>query len=407
MDGSRGHGLIGVEQALAALTAIAPLRSRAVRTTAALHRVLAQPAAAGCDLPPFTQSAVDGYAVHNDDLRSSELPLAGAVRAAALPAPPRLAPGTAQRIYTGGMLPRGADTVVRQEWARVETGTVRFLRRPELGADVRVRGEELRLGALLAPAGLRLNSGRLAALAAAGVTRVTVHGAPRIAVLVTGDEVAPPGRICRLGQVPDANGPLVTGWLAEQGYSKVRLDYVADSAPAVHAALHDAFMHCDLVLTTGGVSVGDHDYVPRIAGELGAQPLFWKVAQKPGKPVFAALRAGVPLLGLPGNPASVLVNLLVYVRRALDRLEGVTSPGPPLGVGVLDGAVKADAERDQWLRVAVRQDEHGTTRLARLPQQASHMLSNLVQAGGLAWIPASPAETPAGMIVRYAPIIGA
>ena len=401
MDGCRGQGLIGVERALAALGAIAPLPARRLRTTGALHRVLASPARAGCDLPPFTQSAVDGYAVRHEDLGAGVLPLAGVVRAAALAAAPQLAPGTAQRIYTGGMLPRGADTVVRQEWASVDAATVRFLRRPELGADVRVRGEELHAGSALAPAGLRLTSGRLAALAAAGVAEVTVNGAPRIAVLVTGDEVAPPGRTCRLGQVPDANGPLVTGWLAEQGYAKVRLDYVADTAAAVRAALHHAFTHCDLVLTTGGVSVGDHDYVPRIAGELGAQPLFWKVAQKPGKPVFAALRDGVPLLGLPGNPASVLVNLLVYVRRALDRLEGVAAAGPAFNTGVLDCTVKADAERDQWLRVGLRYDERGCARLERLPRQASHMLSNLAQAGALAWIPAGPQDLAAGSCVRW------
>jgi molybdopterin molybdotransferase len=400
MDGCRGEGLICVEGALAALDAIRPLRALRVRTTGALGRVLAHPAAAGIELPPFTQSAVDGYALRHADL-ADVLPLEGAVRAAPRVAPPQLAPGTAQRIYTGGMLPLGADTVVRQEWVHASDDTVRLLQRPELGSDVRVRGEELRAGAPLAAAGQRLGAGALAALAAAGVRNVIAHAAPRIAVLVTGDEVVPPGRPLRLGQVPDANGPLVTSWLAQQGYAKVRLRYVADSPAAVRAALHHAFAHADLVLTTGGVSVGDHDHVPRIARELGAQPLFWKVAQKPGKPLFVALRGHVPLLGLPGNPASVLVNLLVYVRRALDRLEGAGSAGPELRSGVLEAPVKGDAERDQWLRVAVRDDGRGGTHLARLPKQGSHMLSNLTQAGGLAWIPAGAGETPAAAVVRW------
>ena len=401
MDGCRGSGLISVREALSALDAIVPLPSRRTRVTNALHRVLAEPAHAACDLPPFTQSAVDGYAVRHADLVRGALPLSGTVRASALAAPPELASGTAQRIYTGGMLPLGADSVVRQEWTRAGNTAVEFLRTPERGADVRSRGEELRAGARLADAGLRLTPGGVAALAAAGVTEVVVRGAPRIAVLVTGDEVAPPGTAHRLGQVPDANGPLVTAWLATQGYAKVRFEYLADSAAAVRAALQRAFTHFDLVLTTGGVSVGDHDYVPRIAQELGARPLFWKVAQKPGKPVFAALQKGVPLLGLPGNPASVLVNLLVYARRALDRLEGRASPGPEFKTGALESPVRADPERDQWVRVAVCFDERGCTRLGRLPKQGSHMLSNLMEAGALAWIPAGSGELPEGSAVRF------
>jgi len=393
--------LISVREALGALEQISPLAPRRMHLTRALHRVLAEPVLAACDLPPFTQSAVDGYAVRNQDLNQGVLPLGGTVRASALAALPELVPGTVQRIYTGGMLPQGADTVVRQEWTRAMDGAVQFLRAPEIGADVRRRGEELGSGARLADAGLRLTPGMLAALAAASLQEVAVHDAPRIAVLVTGDEVAPPGTDCRLGQVADANGPLVTAWLAAQGYAEVHLDYVTDSAATVRAALQQAFSHSDLVLTTGGVSVGDHDYVPRVALELGAQPLFWKVAQKPGKPVFAALRDGVPLLGLPGNPASVLVNLLVYARHALDRLEGLASPGPEFRTGVLESPVRADPERDQWVRVSVRFDELGRARLGRLPKQGSHMLSNLMHAGGLVWVPANASELPAGAAVRW------
>lgn len=401
MDGCRGSGLVSVREALRALDAIAPLPTRRARPGNALHRVLAEPALAGCDLPPFTQSAVDGYAVRHADLSRAPLPLAGTVRATALAATPQLQPGTAQRIYTGGMLPEGADTVLRQEWADGENACLRVLRAPAPGTDVRHRGEELRAGASLAQAGLRLGPGHVAALAAAAVAQVVVHDAPRISVLVTGDEVAPPGAACKPGQVPDANGPLVTSWLAAQGYDKVRLEYVADSVQAVRGALERAFERADLVLTTGGVSVGDHDYVPRVALELGARTLFWKVAQKPGKPVFAALRERVPLLGLPGNPASVLVNLLSYVRGALDRLEGVAPPGPDFATGALAAPVAADAARDQWLRMALRFDARGCATLERLPRQGSHMLSNLTQAGALAWIPAGGGEIPAGSAVRF------
>jgi len=396
---------MSVREALAALDAVRPLATHRTAVIGALHRVLADPARAACDLPRFTQSAVDGYAVRHEDLARGALPLAGTVRAAALAVAPRLQAGTAQRIYTGGMLPEGADTVVRQEWTRAGDGSVEFTRAPEAGADVRARGEELRCGVVLASAGTRLAPGVVAALSAAGVQHVAVHDEPRIAVLVTGDEVAAPGVAAGFGQVPDANGPLVTTWLAAQGYAKVELEYVADRADAVRRALERALTRADLVLTTGGVSVGDHDHVPRAAGELGARTVFWKVAQKPGKPLFAALRGRAVLLGLPGNPASVLVNLLVYARRALDLLEGLVEPGPAFRTAVLDSPAKADAERDQWLRMALRHDEEGRVRLKPLPKQGSHMLSNLVAAQALAWIPAAPGATPAGTVVRYSPII--
>jgi molybdopterin molybdotransferase len=401
MDGCRGAGLIGVRDALAALDAVRALPTRSMRIERALHRVLAEPARAACDLPPFTQSAVDGYALRHADLAVGLLSVAGIVRAASLTAAPQLLPGTAQRIYTGGMLPIGADTVLRQEWAQIDRQGLRATRVPAPGADLRSAGEELRAGTVVAAAGARLTPGLVAALSAAGVAEVAVRNAPRIAVLVTGDEVAAPGSARQLGQVADANGPLVTTWLAAQGYDKVRLEYVADSPAAVRGTLERAFQRCDLVLSTGGVSVGDHDHVPPIAGELGARTLFWKVAQKPGKPVFAALHGRVPLLGLPGNPASVLVNLVTYARRALDLLEGARAPGPAFRTGVVDAAVRPDADRDQWLRMALRHDEAGRAVLVRLPKQGSHMLSNLADAGALAWIPASQKETPAGTVVRW------
>jgi molybdopterin molybdotransferase len=258
----------------------------------------------------------------------------------------------------------------------------------------------LRRGAPLAPRGLRLMAGHLGALAAAGVRGVRVHRAPRIAVLVTGDEVVARGAADRLGEVPDANGPLVTAWLAARGCPGARLEYVPDSAAATRRALARALERSDLVVTTGGVSVGDHDHIPSAAESLGARRLFWKVAQKPGKPLYAARGGRALLLGLPGNPAAVLVNLVVYVRRALDVLEGLATPGPVARIGVLEAGVEAEAGRDRWLRMGLRYDERGGPQLARLPRQGSHMLSNLVGAQALAWIPAG-CTLPAGSVVRW------
>lgn len=401
MQGCAGSGLIGVEAALRALDAVTPLPAVTVSIGHALHRVLAEPAYAARELPPFTQSAVDGYALRHADLANGPLVLAGVVRAGARDGAPRLVPGTAQRIYTGAMLPDGADSVLRQEGAHIAEGRLHATAPLAAGSDVRHRGEELAAGTMLAPDGTRITPGILAALAMAGVATVEARAAPRVAVLVTGDEVVAPGAATRPGQVHDANGPLVTGWLAAQGYAGVLLQRVADSAEAVRSALAGALARSNLVITTGGVSVGDHDYVPSVARALGVEPLFWKVAQKPGKPVFAGRSERALVLGLPGNPASVLVNLVVYVRRALDRLEGLREPGPRFVAGALRERERPDAARDHWLRVAVAHDETGCARLARLPKQASHMLSNLAQAGGLAWIPAGAAELPEGTVVRW------
>ena len=401
MDGCGGHGLTTIAQAFVALDAIAPLSPERIAVTQALNRVLAAPATSACDLPPFAQSAVDGYAVRHADLAAGTLPVDGTVRAGTLACAPVLAPGTAQRIFTGGMLPSGADTVVRQEWVERSADAIALRRPVETVNDVRLKGEELAAGTHIASAGARLTPGLLAALAMAGVSTVDVRRTPRIAVLVTGDEVAPPGATPRFGQIFDANGPLMAAQLAAWGYTQVTLDYVADSAQATREALARAFDTADLVLTTGGVSVGDHDHIPVVTRALGARELFWKVAQKPGKPLFAATRGAVPLLGLPGNPASVLVNLHTHVRRALDRLEGLTAPGPAFEHGVLGIPVRPDAERDVWLRVALQAGTDGMTRLARLPKQASHMLSNMAQAGALAWIPAGNTELAAGTAARF------
>lgn len=401
MDGCGGHGLTTIAQAFAALDVIAPLPAERVTVTRSLHRVLAEPVCATCDLPPFPQSAVDGYAVRHADLAAGMLPVDGTVRAGTLACAPVLASGTAQRIFTGGMLPVGADTVVRQEWVERCADAIALRRPVEAGNDVRLQGEELAAGTPIATAGARVTPGLLAALAMAGIGEVAVRRAPRIAVLVTGDEVAPPGVTPRFGQIFDANGPLMAAQLAAWGYTDVSLRYVADSAQATREALARAFDTADLVLTTGGVSVGDHDHIPAVARSLDARELFWKVAQKPGKPLFAALRGAVALLGLPGNPASVLVNLHTHVRRALDRLEGLAAPGPAFESGVLAMPVRPDGERDVWLRVTLGTAGDGTVKLARLPKQASHMLSNMAQAGALAWIPAGNTELPAGTVARY------
>lgn len=403
-----GHGaLLSLDAALQAyVREVQPLPLQRLPLAAALQRVLATAVTACVDLPIFTQSAVDGYALRAADLAAAtvaaprRLPVAGEVRAGAVAAAP-LQAGQLLRIFTGGRLPAGADAVARQEIVERQGDSV-VLRQPvPIGTDVRVRGEELRAGAELARSGQRLHAGLVAALAMAGVAEVEVRRAPRIRVLVTGDEVGQDGP----GEagVFDANGPLVSSWFAERGYPPPRVDYVADQRRAVDAALRAALADADLVLTTGGVSVGDHDLVRPSARGLGVHEVFWQVAQKPGKPLyFGVLGEGSArrlLLGLPGNPAAVLVCLHVHVAAVLAQLEQLDQPMPAWRAGRLASAVRAGA-REQLLRMALRVDATGQNWLERLDRQDSHMLSNLAAASALVRIPAG-LEPAAGVVVQW------
>jgi molybdopterin molybdotransferase len=398
------HKSIPIDEALARLDAgIQPLPVERVPLERALSRVTAMPVAAQCDLPPFDQSAMDGYALRAADAAAAplSLPLAATVAAGPHTDLPRLPSGHACRIYTGGLMPLGADTVIRQEWTEAQDGAVLIKRAIPVGHDMRSQGEELRLGTPMCPAGRRLDPGLIGALAMAGVAEVEVRRAPRIRVLVSGDEVIPAGQSPRPGEVFNANGPLLAAWLGSEGYDTVQVTQVADTPEAVRAALLDAFESCDLVISTGGVSVGDRDLIAPEAERLGAQRLFWKVAQKPGKPLFVARRGTSLLMGLPGNPASVLVNLAVFVRRALDRLEGLTRPGPQMHAGILAADVRADAERETWLRMRLEFSSGGQILLHPQPHQASHMLSNLAQANVLARLPMASVPIAAGSAVPW------
>ena len=396
--------LLRIEDALLHLDQVcAPLPAIRVPVAEALNRVTAAPVIAACDLPPFDQSSMDGYALRASDVTDlpTRLPLAATVAAGPHEQLPVLPAGAACRIYTGGIIPQGADAVVRQEWTAREGDQVLIQRPTPPGQEIRRQGEELRRGTVLIEAGRRLNAGHIALLAMAGVAHLEVRRAPRIRVLVSGDEVVDAGRPLRPGEVYNANGPQLAAWLARAGYPPAQVESVADSEAAVSEALSRAFDKSDLVLTTGGVSVGDRDLIAPEAEKLGARRVFWKVAQKPGKPVYVAQRGSSLLIGLPGNPASVLVNVAVFVRRALDRLEAVSEPGPMILKGVLASAVRADAERDTWLRVRTVVDAEGRVQLQPQTHQASHMLSNLADADALAWLPTQSAPIAAGEVLRW------
>lgn len=389
-----GQGLISLDQALALYAEhVRPLPVSRLPLRQAHGHVLAEAAHAQVDLPLFTQSAVDGYALRQHDIDAGlrSFTLAGEVRAG-IPADMELLPGQAIRIFTGGRLPAGADTVARQEITQAGPQHLHLQHALQKGDDIRYQGEELQRGSLLAERGTTLDAGLLAAMAMAGVQAVAVHRQPRIAVIITGDEVS--ARPLHEAQVFDANGPLISAWLDQAGLHQYQLWHVGDDAGQLQECLAQALQEHDLVLTTGGVSVGDYDLVRPLSLQLGAREVFWQVAQKPGKPLYFATfrQTGTGhdsyLLGLPGNPAAVYTGLPVHVQTVLNLLQGRQNPLPAWQAGRFSGRLQPDS-RERLLRVRMDIDGNGQVWLHPLPKQQSHMLSNLATANALVRVSAN------------------
>jgi molybdopterin molybdotransferase len=364
----------------------------------ALGAVLAEAPEARISLPRFTQSAMDGYAVRTADGQAARTLIGTA--AAGSPASVTVGPGQAVRILTGGMVPSGADAVARQEIVERTGDGIALREAVREGEAIRREGEELQEGATLAAPGQRITSGLIASFAMAGIDSVEVYRRPRVAVLVTGDEVRRVGEPLAPGQVYDANGPLLRAWFVENGYGEPVVAYVRDDETALEEAMSAALDSADFVVTSGGVSVGDRDYVPIVADRLGVREIFWKVAQKPGKPLWFGMRDDKVLLGLPGNPGAVLVCLAVHARAVLARLEGETSEQPAWRSGVLAAPVDADPHRDRLVRMRLDMTG-GIPTLELLPRQESHMLSNLASAHALVWLPGRAMGFDAGESVSW------
>lgn len=401
------EGLISLDEALGSYASVKRLPVIKLSLLKAHRHILAQDVISPVELPLFDQSAVDGYALRQEDINAGmrKFELIGEIRAG-IQQQLTLHAGQSIRIFTGGKIPCGADTIARQEIVQREQHHIELMQPINAGTDIRYQGEELAIGTILAKQGDQLNSGLIAALSMAGVQQVDVHRQPNIAVLITGDEIS--SQRNHEAQVFDANGPLISSWLAEQGYSQIHIQHVNDELEPLRQALHDALHHYDLVLTTGGVSVGDYDLIRPVAMQLGAQQIFWQVAQKPGKPLYFASfqhfqnfnsqdhnpqdpnpqdRHQSYLLGLPGNPAAVLIGLHLHVKTLLNYLQNHQNPSPPWQTGQMATDLKADS-RERLLRMQRSIDRHGQNHLTILPKQQSHMLSNMALASALVRIPA-------------------
>ncbi|MFP5082609.1 molybdopterin molybdotransferase MoeA [Acinetobacter pittii] len=398
------RGLISVDEAIE-LISNRPKKLGSIQQPLqnSLSRYLSKEIYSEINLPSFSQSAVDGYALccHAEDLNNQKFQVTGEIRAGS-ESHDILSEGQAIRIFTGGKIPEGTTHVARQEIVSVvspqEISLTEHIR-PQ--ADIRFTGEEIQQGQLLAQVGQFLNIGSLAALSMAGVQTVDVYRAPKVAVLITGDEVAEKAEDLAEGKIFDANGPLLKAWFEDYGLD-IELIHVADEAAQVTQYFDQLKDTHDVIITTGGVSVGDYDFVRPCAFEVGFEQIFWKVKQKPGKPLFFGEYFHPEsdyhcyLLGLPGNPAAVYVSMQVYGKALLDTLQG-NQAGPVWFSAILDHDLKEDA-RERFLRMHAYFD-NGQLKVKSLAKQQSHMLSNLMQANCLVRIPAS-AKLEAGYILK-------
>jgi molybdopterin molybdotransferase len=381
------------------LSRVRPLAGESVPIGAAAGRVLAEPAAALVDLPPFDSSAMDGYAVRADDT-PGQLRVVGH-SAAGTPFGGALSAGEAVGISTGAEVPRGADAVVPVELVR-EQGELIETDAVAVGAHIRGRGGDVSAGELVAAAGVRLGAPEVGALAAAGLAEVVCVRRPTVAVLATGSELRAPGEPLAPGEIYESNSTLLAAQLESAGAVVEALPAVADDPPETRAALARG-LDFDLLLTSGGVSVGPHDLVRGLLAELGVDEVFWQVAVRPGKPVAFGVRGSTLVFGLPGNPVSSLVGFELFVRPALDALQGLADPRPRYLPGRLASSVRRNGGRDELLRARARVDAESVL-LEPLGGQESHMIVRSAAADALVLVERGEGELPAGTAVRYLPI---
>jgi molybdopterin molybdotransferase len=350
-----------------------------VALTAATGRVLAMDLISPMDVPPADNSAVDGYALRSSDA-SRSLPISDRVMAGMMPAP--LAPASAARIFTGAAVPAGADTVVMQEDCVVKGDSV-SLPAAKAGANIRRRGQDVQVGATVLTAGTVLTPWHLGLIASLGLAEVPVHQRLRVALLTTGSELQAPGEKPLPGKIYNSNSTLLTTLLQQLGCDVVDSGIVADSAAATREALELAAQSAQVVISTGGVSVGEEDHVRDAVAALGRIDL-WKVAIKPGKPFAFGMVGNNLFLGLPGNPAAVLVTFLLLVKPLLDRCRGVIAPAPVWYSLPAAFEVGKAGKREEYLRVRINADGA----LEAHPNQSSGMLSSACWSEGLARVPA-------------------
>ncbi|HEY3462274.1 MAG TPA: gephyrin-like molybdotransferase Glp [Gaiellaceae bacterium] len=374
-----------------------PLAVELVPIAEAAGRVTAEDVRARVDLPPFASSAMDGFAVRAADLPGT-LRVAGE-SAAGTPFAARVAPGDAVAISTGAVVPDGADAVVPIEHVVKTDNSVEIADASEPGAHVRPRGGDVAAGEVVVPSGARLTPAALAAAAASGVSELSCRRRPRVVVLATGSELVTPGGDLGSGEIYETNSLMLSAALTAAGADVVTVPPVADDEPALREALERG-LAADVLVTSGGVSVGEHDLVRAVEGELGVEEIFWRVSIKPGKPILFGVRGDTLVFGLPGNPVSSLVGCELFVKPALRALQGLEHPLPRYEPGRLGAALRRTAERDEFVRARSRVDGDALT-LDPVIGQESHMIVRSGAADALVHVPRGNGGLEAGSLVRW------
>ncbi len=368
-------------------------------------RILAADLVAPIDLPPFRNSAVDGYALRLADLGAGDtLPVAGRLAAGTAATEP-LHPGTARRIFTGAAMPPGADTVFMQEDVEVSAGQVRCPAGLKPGANTRPQGEDIAAGVLALPAGRRLRPQDLALAAALGLRDLPVRRQVRLGLFSTGSELAEPGSTLRPAQLYDANRVLLAALARRAGAAVTDLGILPDQRAGIEAALLAASRDHDLLLTSGGVSAGEEDHVRDAVQAVGSLT-FWRLAIKPGRPVAMGQVAGVPFIGLPGNPVAAFVTFTQVARALIAALGGAairTVPGSP---AVAAFSYRKKAGRREYVRVRSVAGPDGVLHLHKHPVDGAGILTSLTATDGLAELAEDMLAVVPGTAVRYLPYEG-
>jgi molybdopterin molybdotransferase len=395
--------LLTLEEAQArVLERARPLPAESVPIGEAAGRVAAGDVLARVDLPPFASSAMDGFAVRSEDLPGT-LRIVGE-SAAGRPYEGRLDSGCAAVISTGAVVPDGADAVVPLENVVRLANTVEIADEVRSGAHVRPRGGDVATAEVVVPAGVRLTPARLAAAAAAGVALVSCRRRPRVSVLATGSELVAPGGELRPGQIYETNSLMLDAALLDVGAEVVSAPPAIDDEAALREALEEG-LASDVLVTSGGVSVGEHDLVRAVERELDVEEVFWRVSIKPGKPVAFGVRGDTLVFGLPGNPVSALVGCELFVKPALRALQGLTDPLPRVDHGRLSIGLRRNGERDEFVRARVLVDGDGVV-LEPIVGQESHMIVRSSAADALVHVPRGNGEVAAGSTARWFRLAG-
>lgn len=399
-----GGTLLSVDEAIAKVAArLVPVaETERLPLLEADGRILAHDLIAGVDLPPFFNSAVDGYAVRFADLKAGDdtvLPVSGRVAAGTVLGGPVRA-GEAVRIFTGAPMPEGADTVFMQEDVRLDGERVILPQGLKPGANCRPAGEDLPRGRLALAAGRRITPEAIALAAALGVTQLDLRRRVRVAVFSTGDEIVSPGQPLGAGQLYDSNRFTLQALLRRLGAEVTDLGILRDDRAAVAAALTQAARGHDLILTSGGVSTGEEDHVKAAVEQAGSLN-FWRLAIKPGRPVAMGVVEGTAFIGLPGNPVAVFVTFAHVVRPFLAALGGGVPETPPALPVRSTFAYRKKEGRREYVRVALARGTDGTTEATKHPRDGAGVITSLTETDGLVELPEAVTEVKPGDMVGF------